>query len=84
MKPNEEYLLSNYQTLMLPHEKLVARWLTEEWDREEIKLPSWLSSRVRRNFTMRDFGKPEAMARVIYLRLLNEHKHELSLPTNET
>ena len=84
MKENEEYLLRNYQQLMKPHEKMVARWLTEEWDRSSSKLPSWLNSRVWPDFSSRDFGDPGAMAKVICLRLLEHHKHEISLPKNET
>ena len=83
MKVNEEHLLRNYQKFMDSHEKMVARWLTEEWDRESSKIPSWLSSKVHRHFTMRDFGNPSAMARVICLKLLESHKHEISLPENK-
>lgn len=80
MNDKEIYLLENYQHLMQSHEKMVARWLTEEWDGTTQELPKWLRNRVLSKFTMRDFGKPDAMARAICLRLLEKYKHELSLP----
>lgn len=83
MNDKEAYLLKNYQSLMQPHEKMVARWLTEEWDGQEQKIPKWLHSRVWSKFTMRDFGNPKAMARAICLRLLENYKHEISLSNNK-
>jgi len=58
---------------------MVARWLTEEWNGEEQVVPTWLRTRVWQEFTMRDFGNPNAMAREICLRLLKDHKKEMSL-----
>ena len=83
MNEKEAYLLKNYQNLMEPHEQMVARWLTEEWDGQEQEIPKWLRNRVWLNFTMRDFGKPDSMARVICLKLLEKYKHEISLPKNK-
>ncbi|QIL90501.1 hypothetical protein GNX18_12585 [Microbulbifer sp. SH-1] len=83
MNKKEEYLLKNYQSLMKPYEKIVARWLVEEWNGIDQELPKWLINRVRLNFTMRDFGKPNSMARVICLNLLENHRHDISLPANK-
>lgn len=83
MNENETYLLKNYQKFMQPHELMVARWLTEEWDGVEQEIPKWLRNRVWNDFTMLDFGKPQSMARVICLKLLEQHKHEITLPANK-
>lgn len=84
MNEKEVYLLKNYQNLMQPHERIVARWLTEEWGGVTQEIPQWLRKRVWSHFTARDFGKPDAMARVICLKLLKNHKHVISLPTQST
>jgi len=68
---------------MEPHERLVARWLTEEWDGEDQELPKWLKKHVWLNFTMRDFGKPHSMARAICLKLLENHKNEISMQSTK-
>lgn len=84
MKDNERHLLANYQSLMEPHEKMIARWLTEEWDGVGKKVPQWLYHKTWMHYSPRDFGKPDAMARVICLRLLRDHKNELALSNYET
>jgi len=83
MKEIEIHLLRNYQHLMLPHEKMMARWLTEEWDGLDETIPTWLRNRTYREFNRRDYGKPNAIARSICLRLLENHKHEISLKMEE-
>ena len=65
---------------MEPHEKMVARWLTEDWDRESNNLPHWLSTRIHQSFTGKALNSPSALARVICLKLLKNHKHEMHLP----
>lgn len=79
MNDNESHLLSHYQNLMLPHEKLVARWLTEEWDGENQEIPKWLKTKVWSKFLFRDLKSPNKLARAICLKLLEKHKSEISL-----
>lgn len=76
MNDKERHVLSNYQHLMKPHEKIIARWLTEEWDEISMLLPGWVRGFVWHNFPSHD---PNDLARTICLRLLQEHKQELSL-----
>ena len=64
---------------MQPHEKMLARWLTEEWDGINQDIPKWLRIRVWLKFPFKDLNKPNALARTICLRLLENHKNELSL-----
>lgn len=79
MNEKEKYLLKNYQHLMEPYEQITARWLTEEWDGETQKMPAWLRHRVWPEFRIRNFGKPDSMVKVICLKLLQNHKHEIKL-----
>ena len=80
MNSKQEYLIKHYQEFMEPHEQMVARWLTEDWDRESSKLPSWLHTRVWQSFTSKTLSDPNALARVLCLKLLKYHKHEMHLP----
>ena len=84
MNDEEIHLLKNYQHLMRSDERLVARWLLEDWGGQETILPKWLEKRTNtsfwdRSFTMREYGNPDAMARAICIRLLRNHKDKLSL-----
>jgi len=79
MNDREYYLLTNYQALMEPHEKLVARWLTEEWDKETKVLPKWLVSKVRNNFPYISLSEPDSLCRKICIKLLSKHKTKISL-----
>jgi len=54
MKENERHLLINYQNLMQPHERMVARWLTEEWNGTDKKMPRWLENKVWSEFPYRE------------------------------
>lgn len=64
---------------MLPHEKMVARWLTEEWDRESSNYVRWVKDLVRRKYPYNTLENPSKVARLICIRLLEKHKNELSL-----
>ena len=65
---------------MRPHERMTARWLTEEWDREPGKMPSWLRDRIFVDFPAHLIdGDPNELARFILLRLLRDHKQEIHL-----
>jgi hypothetical protein len=79
MNNREYYLLSNYQYLMEPHEKLVARWLTEEWDKESKVLPKWLLNKVWNNFPSTSYSEPDSLCRKICIKLLSNHKASISL-----
>ena len=79
MNDKESHLLKNYQELMQPHEKIVARWLTEEWNQTDPEMPRWLKTRIWNNFPNRNLNDPNSLARIICLKLLENHKHEISL-----
>jgi len=79
MNEKERHLLKNFQNFMRPHEKMVARWLIEEWNGADTEMPSWLRNRVRNNFPHKDLSNPNALARLICLKLLECHKNEISL-----
>lgn len=80
MNKNERHLLSNYQHLMDPHERMVARWLTEEWNEEDKNIPRWLKNQVYSKFLCRNLENPKSLVSLICLKLLEKHKHEISLP----
>ncbi len=64
---------------MQPHEKMVARWLTEEWNGTDTEMPSWLRNRVWNDFPYKNLNDPNSLARLICLKLLENHKSEISL-----
>ncbi len=68
---------------MQSHEKMVARWLTEEWNGEDKEMPKWLKHKVWNDFPYRNLDSPDSLARLICLNLLEKHKHEISLPKNK-
>jgi len=77
MKPDSSRILSAYQHLMRPHERLAARWLTETWDGETDKVPSWLRNRVFLDFPAHVLDAPPELARFIILRVLQDHRAEI-------
>tara|TARA_R110000868_G_scaffold273797_1_gene533011 strand:- start:461 stop:709 length:249 start_codon:yes stop_codon:yes gene_type:complete len=77
MKPEIKYILSNYQQFMEPGEKLAARWLTEDWDGESNKFPSWLRNRIFQDFPGKLLDSPNELAQYILLRILRDHKSEI-------
>jgi len=79
MNDKEKHLLTNYQCFMQQHEKMAARWLTEEWDGKSIKMPSWLFNRIWEPYPRHILENPSNLAREICLKLLKNHKHEISL-----
>lgn len=80
MDKKHEHLLANYQYLMDSHEKMLARWLTEEWDRETEAIPRWLLQKISLKYPHKKLDKPVSLARDICLNLLQNHKHEITLP----
>jgi len=64
---------------MTPGEKLAARWLTEEWDEETKKIPSWLKRRIWEDFPGKLIHSPDELAQFILLRILRDHKSEIRL-----
>ncbi len=68
---------------MKPHERMVARWLTEEWDQEATKMPRWLLHRVWHDFSYKKLEKPSALIREICINLLHNHRNEISLRHKE-
>lgn len=68
---------------MQPHEKMVARWLTEEWNGTDKEIPKWLKNKVWNEFPYRNINDPNSLARLICLNLLENHKHEISLRENK-
>lgn len=79
MDTRTKYILSNYQHLMSKDERLVARWLTEDWDNINTKLPSWLKNRVFESFPRKLLDSPNEIGRLILLRILKDHKSEVQL-----
>jgi hypothetical protein len=79
MNLKEEHLLKNYYELLPEKDRMVARWLVEEWDRESEVLPRWLRNNVRGYFPFKYHDKPSALARIICLKLLGKHKNKISL-----
>ncbi len=79
MNDKEKHLLTNYQHFMQPHEKMAARWLTEEWDRKSKEIPKWLRSKIWELCPRHILESPSNLARAICLKLLENHKHEISL-----
>lgn len=80
MNEKHWHLLTNYQHLMQGHEKMSARWLTEEWDKESTDFPAWLRNQVfQRNYSHLP-QSPEKLAKKICLNLLSKHKNEIHLP----
>jgi len=79
MNKKEEHLLRNYQNLMQQHEKMAARWLTEEWDRESKEIPRWLKNKIWEPYPLKILNDPSSLARAICLKLLENHKYEISL-----
>lgn len=75
----EKHLLTNYQHFIQEHEKMAARWLIEEWDGKSIKLPSWLKNKIWEPYPQHIFENPSNLAKEICLKLLENHKHEISL-----
>ncbi len=80
MDARQKHLLASFQHLMRPHERLAARWLTEEWDGTSKKLPSWLRNRISLHYPISTWNDPEELARLIRLRLFADHRRELTLP----
>jgi hypothetical protein len=81
MNAQQKHLLTAFQHLMEPHELMAARWLTEEWDGSSSKVPAWLRQRIWMHYPSGTLDDPERLARCIRLRLLADHKPELSLPS---
>jgi hypothetical protein len=70
-------LLASFQHLMLPHEQLAARWLSEAWDGSSPVVPRWLHRRIWTHFPPNVRDDATRIAREICLRLLSEHRDEL-------
>ena len=81
MDDKQRHLLTTFQHLMEPHEKIAARWLTEEWDGKSSKVPAWLHQRIWMHYPAGTLDDPERLARLIRLRLLSERKADLWLPS---
>ena len=64
---------------MEQHEKMVARWLTEEWDEEVKKIPQWLKNKILKFYSLHMLENPEKLIRAICLKLLEKHKDDISL-----
>ncbi len=64
---------------MQTHEQMVARWLTEVWNGTDTEMPSWLKNRVWNDFPHKHINNPNALARLICIKLLENHKNEISL-----
>ena len=64
---------------MEPSEKLAARWLTEDWDGNSNKFPSWLRIRIFKDFPGKLLDSPEELAQYILLRILRDHKSEIHI-----
>ena len=75
----ERHLLANYQHLMLPPERMVARALVAaDYDLDAI--PSSIWRRVWEAFPGIDREDPWKLPLRICTRSLNEHRREISLP----
>ncbi len=79
MNDKEKHLLANYQHFMQQHEKMAARWLTEEWDGKSKEIPKWLRNKVWEPYPQHIIKNPSNLAREICLKLLEKHNHEISL-----
>ena len=79
MNKEHWHLLENYQHLMRDFEKMSARWLTEEWDRESEQFPSWLRTKLFQLHLKHLPETPEKLGKSICLNLLHEHKHDITL-----
>ena len=64
---------------MLPYEKMIARWLIEEWDGKSSTYVRWVKDLVRKHYPHNTLENPSKVARLICLRLLENHKNEISL-----
>ncbi|WP_334060962.1 hypothetical protein [Alteromonas sp. S005] len=80
MKKNHHLIvLTKYQNLMAPHERILARWLTEEWDGEGTELPSWLLNKIWNKYPSNCLNDPSALARKLFLKIMENNRSEISL-----
>ena len=84
MKSHLLIILTKYQNLMAPHEKILVRWLTEEWDGEGTELPSWLLNKIWNNYPSNCLNDPSALARKLFLKIMENNRGEISLREKRT
>jgi hypothetical protein len=80
MTEKELFILSHCQHLMNPSEKLVARWLTEEWDGSSTKLPRWLLSKIWCDYPSHVVESPKLIIHWVCERVLPDSKHDFTIP----
>jgi len=84
MKNHHLIVLTKYQNLMAPHERILARWLTEEWDGEGTELPSWLMNKIWNKYPSNCLNDPSALARKLFLKIMENNRGEISLREKRT
>jgi hypothetical protein len=78
---SERYLLVNYQNLMAPHERMVARSLiAADFNLDQIPRAVW--RRVWLEFPGIDRNDPWKLPIQICLGLLHNHRDEIHLPAH--
>ena len=80
---NERYLLTNYQHLMSPPDRMVARALVaSDFDLDRIPKAVW--RRVWLDFPGIDRQNPWKLPIEISLRLLRDHRDQIDVPDHAT
>jgi hypothetical protein len=75
----ERYLLTNYQHLMSPSDRMIARSLVaSDFDLDQIPKAVW--RRVWLNFPGIDIKDPWKLPIEISLRLLRDHRGQIDVP----
>ena len=81
LNATERYLLTNYQHLMPPADRMIARWLVAaDFDLDHIPRNLW--KRVSPYISGIDAHDPWKLPIQICLRLLSEHRDEIYVPEN--
>ena len=75
----ERYLLVNYQHLMAPHERMIARsFVAADFNLDQIPRVVW--DRVWLEFPGIERKDPWKLPIQICVRLLHDHRHEIHVP----